>query len=88
MTALLIQANGTIKLPKKLLKRYGFAEKVPVRLIETNEGILLVPLHNAPMSNVLKQEISEWQEASSLSLEEFPYETESRYQSILAHAHG
>lgn len=76
MTALLMEANGTIKLPKKSLKRYGFAKTTPVRLIETNEGILLVPLHNAPMSEDLKKEIAEWQEATSGNLEEFPYERE------------
>lgn len=48
---------------------------MPVRLIETKEGILLVPLTNEPMSEELKQEIAEWQEASSETLEDFPYET-------------
>ena len=75
MTALLLETNGTIKLPKKSLKRYGFEQKTPIRLIETSEGILLIPITNEPMSNELKQEIAEWQEASNETWEDFPYET-------------
>ena len=76
MTALLLEPNGTIRLPKKSLKRYGFEEKTPIRVIETKEGVLLVPLTNQPMSDELKLEISQWQEASSETWEEFPYESE------------
>ena len=76
MTALLLEPNGTIKLPKKSLKRYGFEEKTPIRVVETKEGVLLIPLTNQPMSDELKQEISRWQEASSETWEEFPYESE------------
>lgn len=65
MTALLLEPNGTIKLPKKSLKRYGFEEKMPIRVIETKEGVLLIPLTNQPMKDELKQEIAKWQEAAS-----------------------
>lgn len=75
MTALLLEANGTIKLPKTCLKRYGFEQKMPVRLIETNEGILLVPITDEPMSKELKQELVEWQESAGETWEDFPYET-------------
>ncbi len=75
MTAILLEENGTIKLPEKTLKRYGFEQKMPVRLIETSEGILLIPITNEPMSDELKQEIAEWQTASSEIREDFPYET-------------
>jgi len=43
MTALLPEPNGTIKLPQKSLKRYGFEEKMPIRVIETKEGVWLIP---------------------------------------------
>ncbi|MGI8544072.1 MAG: hypothetical protein ACR2MD_11450, partial [Aridibacter sp.] len=66
--------NGTIKLPKKSLKRYGFEQKMPVCLIETREGILLVPITDKPMSEELKQELAEWQEAAGETFEDFPYE--------------
>ena len=75
MTALLLEANGTIRLPQKSLKRYGFEQQTPVRVIETDEGILLVPLHSAPMSDELKQEIAEWQQAASETWDDFDYET-------------
>lgn len=75
MTAILLEANGTIKLPKKSLKRYGFEQKTPIRLIETKEGVLLIPITNEPMSDELKQEIAEWQAASSETLQDFPYES-------------
>lgn len=76
MTALLLESNGTIKLPKKSLKRYGFEQKTPIRLIETGEGILLIPITDEPMSNELKQELTEWQEASNETWEDFSYESE------------
>ena len=76
MTALLLEPNGTIRLPKESLKRYGFEEKTPIRVIETKEGVLLIPLTDQPMSDELKQEIAQWQEASSETWEEFPYESE------------
>ncbi len=75
MTAILLEANGTIRLPRESLKRYGFEHQTPVRLIETNEGILLVPLHNAPMTDELKQEIAEWQEAGGEVWNDFAFET-------------
>ena len=68
MTALLLETNGTIKLPKKSLKRYGIEQKTPIRLIETSEGILLIPITNEPMSSELKQEIAEWQESSKIAM--------------------
>ena len=68
MTALLLETNGTIKLPKKSLKRYGFEQKIPIRLIETSEGILLIPISNEPMNNELKQELTEWQETSKIAI--------------------
>ena len=76
MTALLLEPNGTIRLPKKSLKRYGFEEKMLIRMIETKEGVLLIPLTDQSMSDELKQEIAQWQEASSGTWEEFPYESE------------
>jgi hypothetical protein len=75
MTALLLETNGTIKLPTESLKRYGFEQKMPIRLIETKEGVLLVPITNQPMSNELSREIAQWQEASSETWEDFSYET-------------
>lgn len=76
MTALTLEPNGTIKLPKKSLERYGFEEKTPIRVIETKEGVLLIPLSGQPMSDELKQEIAQWQEAASETWEDFPYESE------------
>ncbi len=68
MTALLLDPNGTSKLPKKSLKRSGFEQKTPIRLIEISEGILLIPITNEPMSNELKQELTEWQESSKIAI--------------------
>lgn len=75
MTALLVEATGKIKLPQKSLKRYGWEKSTLVRLIETKEGILLVPMHNAPMNKELQSEIAEWQDAASETWDTFTYET-------------
>jgi bifunctional DNA-binding transcriptional regulator/antitoxin component of YhaV-PrlF toxin-antitoxin module len=75
MTTVLLEINGTIRLPKESLERYGFEQKMPIRLIETKEGVLLIPITNQPMSDELSSEITEWQEAACETWEEFPYET-------------
>lgn len=62
---LIIEDGGKITLPGEVLDRYGLAEETPVRLIETQKGILLIPLTNEPMSETLLAEIAEWQQVNN-----------------------
>lgn len=72
LETLIIEGGGKITLPGEVLARYGLAEETPVRLIETQKGILLIPLTDEPMSETLLAEIAEWQEAGAESWEMFP----------------
>ncbi|MGB9179836.1 MAG: hypothetical protein WCB68_11380 [Pyrinomonadaceae bacterium] len=71
---LIIEDGGKITLPGEVLVRYGLAEETPVRLIETQKGILLIPLTNEPMSETLLAELAEWQAVGAETWETFPYE--------------
>ena len=71
---LVIEAGGKVTLPEALRQRYGFEPNTPVRVIEMQSGILLVPLSDAPMSEGLKAEFAEWQSLGTDALERFPFE--------------
>jgi bifunctional DNA-binding transcriptional regulator/antitoxin component of YhaV-PrlF toxin-antitoxin module len=73
---LIIENGGKITLPETVRDRYGLAQDTPIRMIETQNGILLIPLINEPMSAALQAELEEWQSLGNESLEMFPYEDE------------
>jgi len=66
-----------IKLPAYLQENYRLTSDTAVRIIETREGILLVPLTSEPMDSELAAEIQAWQAIGAESWELFPYETDS-----------
>lgn len=66
--------GSNLVLPDDILNRYHIETGTPVRLIATRNGILLVPLTQAPMSTQLAQELEEWQTLGSDPLLAFPYE--------------
>jgi bifunctional DNA-binding transcriptional regulator/antitoxin component of YhaV-PrlF toxin-antitoxin module len=70
--------DGKITLPKDVVGRYRLDEDTTLRIIETRNGILLVPLNNEPMSASLRAEIEEWQAIGAESLELFPYESDEQ----------
>lgn len=72
-----IEDEGKLTLPDEVRERYGFGEDTPIRLIETQSGVLLVPLTDAPMSEPLKAELEEWQSLRIDSLSMFPNEDRS-----------
>jgi bifunctional DNA-binding transcriptional regulator/antitoxin component of YhaV-PrlF toxin-antitoxin module len=76
MEILTIGPAGEIELPDKVRERYGLTPSTPVRIIETRDGILLIPLSDAPMSAELAEELAEWQALSAETWEMFPYEQE------------
>jgi bifunctional DNA-binding transcriptional regulator/antitoxin component of YhaV-PrlF toxin-antitoxin module len=69
---LTVGPGGEIALPDKVRERYGMAPASPVRLIETQGGVLLIPLSDAPMS----AELAQWQALSAETWEMFPFEEE------------
>lgn len=71
---LTIEGGGKITLPDSVLDRYGLAEETAVRIIETQKGILLIPLTGEPMSEELASELMEWQALGGESWETFPFE--------------
>jgi bifunctional DNA-binding transcriptional regulator/antitoxin component of YhaV-PrlF toxin-antitoxin module len=71
MPNLSVEASGAIRLPDELRERYGFHKDTPVRVIETRNGILLVPLTDAPVSPELARELAEWQSMAASSWEMF-----------------
>ncbi len=71
---LIIEDGGKITLPAAIRDRYGLAADTPIRMIETRNGILLVPLTDEPMNERLLSELEEWQSLGAESLEMFPYE--------------
>lgn len=68
--------KGRITLPEDVVGRYRLNDKTPVRMIETSNGILLIPLTDEPMSPSLLAEIEEWQALGAESLTQFPYESD------------
>jgi bifunctional DNA-binding transcriptional regulator/antitoxin component of YhaV-PrlF toxin-antitoxin module len=75
---LLVENGGRITLPEDVLDRYQLTEDAPVRVIETRNGILLVPLTDEPMSEALRLELEDWQALGVESLEAFPFEDASK----------
>ena len=71
---LTLEQDGKITLPEAVCHRYHLQPGVPMRMIETQHGILLVPLTDAPMSRALAEELEEWQALGAESLTLFPYE--------------
>jgi len=71
---LTVDDGGKITLPDAVRDRYQLRPDALVRIIETRDGILLVPLTNEPMSDELQREIAEWQLLSAAALDSFPYD--------------
>ena len=74
MTSVNVDAHGSVALPADMRQRCGLAPDTPIRLIETRNGILLVPLTEEPMSAELAAELEQWQTVSTSTWEMFPYE--------------
>jgi bifunctional DNA-binding transcriptional regulator/antitoxin component of YhaV-PrlF toxin-antitoxin module len=73
-TTLTIEYDGKLTLPATVCDRYRLQPGVPLRIIETQHGILLIPLTDAPMEHTLAEELKAWQALGAESLSMFPYE--------------
>jgi bifunctional DNA-binding transcriptional regulator/antitoxin component of YhaV-PrlF toxin-antitoxin module len=74
MPNLNVEPGGKIMLPDELRQRYGFREETSVRVIETRNGVLLIPLTDTPMSPELSREIDEWQTLAASAWDMFEYQ--------------
>jgi len=71
---LTIQETGRLTLPDDITERYQFKQEKKFRIIETQKGVLLIPLTDEPMNDDLIAELSEWQAIGSESWEMFEFE--------------
>ena len=72
--SVIVEDGGKITLPDVLRDRYGLAADARIRIIETRNGILLVPLTDEPMSEALAEELRDWQSLGTDALGMFPYD--------------
>lgn len=70
---LTVKESGDMTLPADVIERYGIENEMQFRIIETQKGVLLIPLTNEPMDEELKAEIEEWQAARTDSWDMFEY---------------
>jgi len=74
MANVTLKPGGELTLPATLCERYGMTPEVPIRVIETRSGLLLIPLTRAPMDAELAKELADWQQLSSTVWDAFPFE--------------
>ena len=70
---LTIEENGKLTLPNDIVERYQFKRESQFRIVETQKGVLLIPLTDEPMSDELKAELEEWQTISADGWEMFDF---------------
>ena len=75
MATLTMSDDGSIHLPDAIRDRYGLTPDRPIRIIETKNGILIVPMSDGPMDAELARELDEWQALGQESWEQLPDET-------------
>ncbi len=75
---LTIEENGKLTLPNDIVERYQFKGESQFRIIETQKGILLIPLTDVPMNDELKTELEEWQAIGADGWEMFDFEENAR----------
>lgn len=68
-----IGASGQVALPGDVCQRYGLKADTPMRLIETENAIVLVPLTAAPVGEALEKELLQWQSHGAEAWDLFPY---------------
>ncbi len=71
---LTIKENGKFTLPDDITERYQFKKEKHFRIIETQNGVLLIPLTDEPMNADLQAEIEEWQALGEQSWKMFTNE--------------
>lgn len=68
-----------LTLPHTLRERYHLTVGDSVRIIETRDGILLIPLTKEPMPVELREELLDWQSLGA-AMASFPYDEPEELQ--------
>lgn len=71
---LTVKESGDLTLPADIIERYQIEKEMQFRIIETQKGVLLIPLTDEPMGEELKSEIEEWQALGADTWDRFEYE--------------
>lgn len=71
---LTVTKSGNLTLPADVIERYHIEKEMQFRVIETQKGVLLIPLIDEPMNGELKAEIEEWQSLGAEGWDKFDYE--------------
>jgi bifunctional DNA-binding transcriptional regulator/antitoxin component of YhaV-PrlF toxin-antitoxin module len=71
---LTVKESGDLTLPADIIERYQIEKEMQFRVIETQKGVLLIPLTDEPMNRELKAEIEEWQGIGTEGWDMFEYE--------------
>ena len=74
MATLVVGDRGEIALPESVCDRYRLGPDTRVRIIETRNGILLVPLTGEPPAPELAHELAVWESLSAATWDAFSYE--------------
>ncbi len=74
MTTVTMEKQGSVPIPATVRDRYGLSPEVPIRIVETGAGVLLVPLTGDPPCAELAAELAEWQDLGAKTWASFPYE--------------
>ena len=77
LDTLTLEHDGKITLPDTVRDHYHLTAETPLRIIETRNGILLIPLTQEPMSDALVAELAQWQASSADNFALFPYEDQA-----------
>ena len=70
---LTVKESGDLTLPADIIERYQIEKEMQFRIIETQKGVLLIPLTDEPMSKELQEEIEEWQGLGGEGWDMFEY---------------
>ena len=71
---LTVKESGDLTLPADIIERYQIEKEMQFRVIETQKGVLLIPLTDEPMNGELKVEIEEWQAVGAEGWDIFEFE--------------
>jgi bifunctional DNA-binding transcriptional regulator/antitoxin component of YhaV-PrlF toxin-antitoxin module len=70
---LTVKESGDLTLPAEIVERYQIEKEMQFRIIETQKGVLLIPLTDEPMGDELNGELEEWQAIGTKSWDMFEY---------------
>lgn len=71
---LTVKESGDLTLPAEIVERYHIEKEMQFRIIETQKGVLLIPLTDEPMSDELQAELEDWQAIGADAWDMFEYE--------------